>query len=82
MKVYPDIRKGLSLGKEAMSIQWPETREDFDSFVQDLWAKRRAGLITPSEVHRQLAEVQVRIRRDGFNQELHEGNPHYGLKVV
>ncbi len=82
MKVYPDIRKGLSLGKEAMTKQYVETREDFARFVEELWAARRTGRIKPSDANRLLAQVQARLRRNGFNQELHEGNPHYGLKVV
>jgi len=64
-----------------MTKQYVETREDFDRFVENLWANRRAGLITPGEAHRLLLEVQVCVRRDGFNRNLHEGNPHYGLKV-
>ncbi len=82
MKVYPDISKGLSLGKEAMTKQYVETHEDFARFVEELWAARRTGRIKPSDANRLLAQVQARLRRDGFNQELHEGNPHYGLKVV
>lgn len=59
-----------------------ETREDFDRFVEELRTDRRVGRIKPSDANRLLAEVQCHLRRVGFNRELHEGNPHYGVKVV
>ncbi len=65
-----------------MTKQYVETPEDFDRFVEELRGDLRAGRITSSDAHRLLAGVQDTLRRNGFNRELHEGNPHYGLKVV
>ncbi len=68
--------------KWAIMKQSKSSRISKIRFLKGLQAARDAGRIDPNLASRLIVEVQRDLRRNRFNRDLHEGNPHYGLKVV